>query len=92
MTLRVGNMKLKVPKITIKNEAERLAHDVHKCNSLYSKSEKTFKDKNVTGLAWAKVAKETAAQVRKLSLLLGLQTGYDDDGEDTKSESTRIVC
>ena len=38
---------------------ERLAHAVQKYKALYNKTEKEFKDKNVTGLAWAKVAKET---------------------------------
>ena len=38
---------------------EALAHAVQQYKSLYNKAEKTFKDKNVTGLAWAKVAKET---------------------------------
>ena len=50
MTLRVGNLNVKVAKMTTKNEAERLARAVHTYKSLYSKSEKTFKDINVTGL------------------------------------------
>ena len=31
---------------------------------MYNKAQKTFKDKDVTGLAWAKVAKETGLKTQ----------------------------